>query len=35
MGEFSFTDLPEGDLSIQIDLPNLTVVGALNVGERQ
>jgi len=30
-GEFRFTDVPEGDLSLQIDLPNLTVVGALNV----
>ncbi len=32
-GEFHFTDLPEGSLSIQIDLPNLTVVGALNFRE--
>jgi hypothetical protein len=32
-GEFRFTDVPEGDLSLQIDLPNLTVVGALNVQE--
>jgi len=30
MGEFHFTDVPEGDLSLQIDLPNLTVIGALN-----
>ncbi len=31
MGEFHFTDVPEGDLlSLQIDLPHLTVVGALN-----
>ena len=29
-GEFRFTDLPEGDLSLQIDLPHLTVIGALN-----
>jgi|SRR5579862_9071564 len=29
-GEFHFTDLPEGDLSLQIDLPHLTVIGALN-----
>ena len=28
-GEFHFTDLPDGDLSLQIDLPNLTVIGAL------
>jgi hypothetical protein len=33
MGEFSFMDVPEGDLSLQIDLPNLTVIGALNVQE--
>ncbi|MBI2149681.1 MAG: hypothetical protein HYU27_03635 [Acidobacteria bacterium] len=32
-GEFHFSDLPEGDLSLQIDLPNLTVIGALNVKE--
>ena len=29
MGEFQFTDISEGDLSLQIDLPNLTVIGAL------
>ena len=29
MGEFHFTDVPEGDLSLQIDLPHLTVIGAL------
>ena len=28
-GEFHFTDVPEGDLSLQIDLPHLTVIGAL------
>jgi hypothetical protein len=33
MGEFHFTDVPDGDLSLQIDLPNLTVVGALKVRE--
>jgi hypothetical protein len=31
LGEFHFSDVPEGDLSLQIDLPNLTVIGALNV----
>ena len=31
MGEFHFSDVPEGDLSLQIDLPNLTVIGALNL----
>ena len=30
-GEFHFTDVPDGDLSLQIDLPNLTVIGALHV----
>jgi hypothetical protein len=34
MGEFNFTDVPEGDLSLQIDLPNLTVIGALNIQEK-
>jgi hypothetical protein len=33
-GEFNFTDVPEGDLSLQIDLPNLTVIGALNIQEK-
>jgi hypothetical protein len=31
LGEFSFHDVPEGQLSLQIDLPHLTVVGALNL----
>ena len=31
MGEFHFSDVPEGELSLQIDLPNLTVIGALHV----
>ncbi|HYR91583.1 MAG TPA: hypothetical protein VE422_46445 [Terriglobia bacterium] len=35
VGEFHFTEVPEGDLSLQIDLPNLTVIGALNVKEVQ
>jgi hypothetical protein len=34
-GEFHFTDVPDGELSLQIDLPNLTVIGALNVKEIQ
>ena len=33
LGEFHFKDVPEGDLSLQIDLPNLTVIGALNIQE--
>jgi len=32
-GEFHFTDLPEGELSLQVDLPHLTVIGALNFRE--
>ncbi len=32
-GEFYFTDVPDGDLALQIDLPNLTVVGALNISK--
>jgi len=31
LGEFKFSGVPEGVLSLQIDLPNLTVVGALNL----
>jgi hypothetical protein len=31
LGEFSFNEVPEGQLSLQIDLPHLTVVGALNL----
>jgi hypothetical protein len=34
-GEFHFTALPVGDLSLQIDLPHLTVIGALNFRETQ
>jgi hypothetical protein len=33
LGEFHFDDVPDGLLSLQIDLPHLTVVGALNVAE--
>jgi hypothetical protein len=29
-GEFHFTGVPEGELSLQIDLPHLIVIGALN-----
>jgi hypothetical protein len=31
VGEFYFGDLPDGNLSLQVDLPNLTVIGALNI----
>jgi len=31
LGEFNFTDVPEGDLNLQVDLPYLTIIGALNV----
>ena len=33
MGEFHFSDVPAGNLSLQVDLPNLTVIGALNIKE--
>ena len=33
LGEFHFSYVPEGELSLQIDLPNLTVIGALNIQE--
>ena len=29
LGEFLFTDVPEGELSLQVDLPHLTIVAAL------
>jgi hypothetical protein len=32
-GEFEFEKVPEGFLSLQIDLPHLTVVGTLNSSE--
>jgi hypothetical protein len=31
LGEFNFTAVPWGDLSLQVDLPHLTIIGALNV----
>ena len=33
MGAFQFMEVPEGSLSLQIDLPNLTVIGALSMRE--
>jgi len=33
IGEFHFTDVPEGNLSLQIDLPHVTVIGALRQGK--
>jgi len=33
MGAFQFMEVPEGNLSLQIDLPNLTVIGALSMRE--
>lgn len=33
IGEFFFTDVPEGVLSIEIELPHITVIGALNFPE--
>lgn len=35
LGEFLFTDVPEDDLTLQVDLPNLTVICALNFKEIQ
>jgi len=29
LGEFHFTDVPEGELSLQVDLPHVTIIGAL------
>ena len=34
LGEFHFTFVPEGLISLQIDLPHLTVVGALDMSEK-
>jgi hypothetical protein len=31
LGEFRFTDVPDGLYSLQVDLPNLTVIGSLNI----
>jgi len=33
IGEFVFAHVPEGVLSIQIELPDITVIGALNFAE--
>ena len=33
MGEFHFTDVPDVDLCLQIDLPHLTVVGELKTND--
>jgi hypothetical protein len=35
LGEFQFDDVPDANLSLQIDLPNLTVIAALNIKEPQ
>jgi hypothetical protein len=34
-GEFQFTDVPEGDLNLQVDLPGLTIVGSLNIQDTE
>ena len=31
LGEFHFTDVPEGNLRLQVELPNLIIVGALDI----
>jgi hypothetical protein len=33
LGEFHFSDVPDGSLSLQIDLPHLTVIGGLDITE--
>jgi hypothetical protein len=33
MGEFHFHGVPGGNLSLQVDFPNLTVIGALDIKE--
>jgi hypothetical protein len=33
-GEFHFDEVPQGVLRLQIDLPRLTVVGGITIGER-
>jgi hypothetical protein len=30
LGEFNFTKVPEGDLNLQVEFPDLTIVGALS-----
>lgn len=32
LGEFEFRGVPDGTLSLQMDLPQITIVGTLNVG---
>ena len=34
-GEFHFADVPEGDLTLQVDLPEVTIIGALNVKQHR
>ena len=29
LGEFNFADVPEGDLNLQVDFPDLTIIGSL------
>jgi len=33
LGEFHFTDVPEGELSLQVDLPHLTIIAALKANK--
>jgi hypothetical protein len=35
LGEFHFSDVPEGMLSLQIDLPTMTIIGALSTYDPQ
>jgi hypothetical protein len=35
LGEFQFSEVPDGMLSLQIDLPTLTIISALNTYDQQ
>jgi len=35
LGEFHFTRVPDGELTLEIDLPTLTIIGALDIGKTQ
>jgi hypothetical protein len=33
-GEFKFDEIPESVFQLQVDLPELTIVGGITIGER-
>jgi len=35
LGEFHFTRVPDGDVTLEIDLPTFTIIGALDIGTTQ